>query len=221
MRLPAADRWLLLGLLAVLAAATVLTVAVGIAGTPLAGEARTIREIQGWPFPGQTLSDLSRAITTTGIVILLGCLLAAGLFVTGERREALVLLALLFVLSWLQPAIKELIDRPRPTSEMFDIRADITSPSYPAGHVMSPTALNGYAIVLCTTMPWPRLPRIAIAASCAAVLVLAGVVQVWLGVHWPSDVAGGYLWGASLVLAAILLSRWIARRLEAHPTAND
>ena len=122
MRLPAADRWLLLALVATLAAAVALTIVVGLAETPLPGEERIIREVQSWAFPGQTLSDFIRAITTTGIVIILGTLLAAGLFIIGERRDALVLLVLLFALAWLQPAIKDIVDRPRP-----DVRACSTS----------------------------------------------------------------------------------------------
>jgi undecaprenyl-diphosphatase len=211
MRLPAADRWLLLALVT-LAAAIALSVAISLASTPLPGETRTIREAQDWSFPGQTLSDFIRTLTTTGMVLLLGTLLAVGLFVLGRRRDALTLLALLFVLSWLQPAVKELIDRPRPTSDMFEIRADITSPSFPAGHTMSATVLYGYVIALCITMRWPRDARIAVALASIAVLLLTGITHVWLGVHWPADVIGGYLWGASLVLAGVLLSRAVARR---------
>ncbi len=217
MRLPAADRWLLLALIAILTAAIALTITVSAAVTPLPGEARTIREVQDWPLPGDPLSDFIRAITTTGMVIILGTLLAAALFIIGERREALVLLALLFALSWLQPALKELIDRPRPAAETFDIRAEITSASFPSGHVMSPTVLYGYVIALCASKQWPLIVRIGGAATAAAILVLTGIVNVWLGVHWPADVIGGYLWGASLVLAASLLSRAITRR----PSTNS
>jgi undecaprenyl-diphosphatase len=215
MRIHAADRWLLLAFITTLTAALALSIAVSAAATPLPGEARALHEVQDWAFPGDALSDTIRAATTTGMVIILGTLLAMGLLVTGERREALVLLALLFVLAWLQPALKELIDRPRPSSELFDVRADVTSPSFPSGHAMSPTVLYGYVIALCATQPWPRIARVAASAACAAILVLTGIVSIWLGVHWPADVIGGYLSGASLVLAAMLLSRFIARRTAA------
>jgi undecaprenyl-diphosphatase len=214
MRLPAADRWLLLALGVTLAGAIALTIAVALAETPMPGEARIMREVQDWAFPGQTLSDFVRSITTTGIVIILGTLLAAGMFIIGERRDALVLLVLLFALAWLQPAIKDLVDRPRPTPEMFEIRGEMTSPSFPAGHVMSPTVLYGYVIALCAMNAWPNLVRDLATAACATVLVLTGIVNIWLGVHWPTDVLGGYLWGASLVLAGVLLSRYLERRFR-------
>jgi undecaprenyl-diphosphatase len=80
---------------------------------------------------------------------------------------------------------------------------------------MSPTVLCGYIIALCATMPWPRSARVAGAIACAVILALTGIVNIWLGVHWLTDVIGGYLWGGALVLAGLLLSRAIARRLTA------
>jgi membrane-associated phospholipid phosphatase len=36
-----------------------------------------------------------------------------------------------------------------------------------------------------------------------AVLVLSAPANVYMGVHWPSDVLGGYAWGTALLLPAI------------------
>jgi membrane-associated phospholipid phosphatase len=40
-------------------------------------------------------------------------------------------------------------------------------------------------------------------ASMAAVLLLTGIVNVYLGVHWPTDIAGGHLWGLVLLLPGL------------------
>jgi undecaprenyl-diphosphatase len=186
-----------------LLAAVALTIAVAAADTPMRGEARLLREVQAWPFPGDALSDVIRALTTTWLVLVLGSLFAAGLAVTGARREALVLLGMLFVLAWWQPALKNLVDRPRPAGDVVDVRGSVTSESFPAGHVMGPTVLYGYAIVLGAVMRWPRALRAGVVAVSVALLVLTGLVNIWLGVHWPSDVAGAYLWGAAIVLAGV------------------
>jgi undecaprenyl-diphosphatase len=192
--------------------AIALTTAVALADTPMRGEARIVRDVQSWPFPGDAISDVVRALTTTWLVTLLGCLLAAGLAVKGARREALGLLSMIFVLVWLQPLLKEIVDRPRPSDDMFDIRGSITSESYPAGHVMGPSVLYGYAIYLCITMRWRAVVRIAGIIAAVALLVLTGLVNVWLAVHWPLDVIGGYLWGAAIVLGGM----WAARMIEAR-----
>ena len=46
----------------------------------------------------------------------------------------------------------------------------------------------------------------------AFVLVLTGPANVYVGVHWPSDVVGGYAWGAVLVLPLVYADRTLAGR---------
>lgn len=202
MRFEAPPRPLVIAWLIAVAAAVALSVAVTRDGQ-LPGEAATLRDLQGWPFPGQTLADAVRALTTTWLIVVLGTVLAVILALSGARREALVLAAMMFALPLLQAGLKDLIDRPRPSPEFYDVRASVTSPAFPSGHVMGPTALNGFALYLATTMPWPAALRIAVAVPLTAILALTGIVNIWLGVHWPADVIGGYLWGLALLLPAI------------------
>jgi undecaprenyl-diphosphatase len=73
---------------------------------------------------------------------------------------------------------------------------------------MSPTVLYGFVIWLCLEhrRRWPRWLRWGAIAASSAILTLTGVVNVWLGVHWPTDVLGGYAWGLVLLLPAIWLA---------------
>ncbi len=202
MRFEAPPRPLVVAWLVAVAAAIALSIAVTRDGQ-LPREAAILRDVQGWPFPGQTLADAVRALTTTWLIVVLGTVLAVILALSGARREALVLAAMMFALPLLQAGLKDLIDRPRPAPEFYDVRASVTSPAFPSGHVMGPTALYGFALYLAATTPWPPPLRIGGAAMLTVILALTGIVNIWLGAHWPADVIGGYLWGLVLLLPAI------------------
>lgn len=212
--MPSASPRLLVPLLVLLALALPLTAAAA-ANDRFAGDLWLTEHVQQWDWAGGAVADAVRAITTTPVVVGTGVAAAALLFVFGPRRQALVLLALMLVLSLLQAALKEVVDRPRPPADLVGLRASATSESFPAGHVMSPTALYGYLLLLSLRRELPTmLDRIRwpIMTATVALLALTGVVQVHLGVHWPSDVIGGYVWGAALALAgAVVLDAWRRR----------
>jgi membrane-associated phospholipid phosphatase len=166
----------------------------------LPGDVRLAQETQSWPIPN-ALADVIRAITMTQVVVGAGVALSGALWLAGSRRAGVALLAAIAALPLLQHGLKELIDRPRPSPELVELRAGFSSPSFPAGHVMSPTLLYGYAAWL-VRRARPLWLRACLVLPCAAVLGLTGVVNVYLGVHWPSDAAGGYLWGFVLLVPA-------------------
>jgi membrane-associated phospholipid phosphatase len=44
------------------------------------------------------------------------------------------------------------------------------------------------------------------------VLAIAGPAQVYVGVHWASDVVGGYAWAAVLLLPLVYADQIMSRR---------
>ena len=178
----------------------------------LPGDAGTASWLQGLPFPGESLADTVRSITSTEVVLAGGGALALLLWLRGYRLEALVFAAALIVLPLLQAGIKEIVDRPRPTADLVELRATFSSPSFPAGHVMSATYFYGFLLYLALSLPLPSLARAALAAVAAAVLALTAPANIWLGVHWPSDALGGYAWGALLLLPVVIAGRRFRRR---------
>ena len=169
----------------------------------LPGDLRLTEWLQDSPFPGVDLSRAVRAVTTTEVVLATGFVIAAALWLLGWRRQAVALAAALVVLPMAQHGIKEAVDRARPSPELVDVRAGFSSPSFPAGHVMSPTLLYGFLLYLSLRPGLPRIGRATMGAWSVAVLVLSAPANVYMGVHWPSDVLGGYAWGTALLLPAI------------------
>ncbi|MGW4299254.1 phosphatase PAP2 family protein [Streptomyces sp. NPDC004376] len=93
--------------------------------------------------------------------------------------------------------VKTLVERARPALE--DPVAHAPGYSFPSGHAM--TATTSFAVFLLVLLPLvPSRARVA----CWAVAVLSvlgvGFTRVALGVHWFSDVLGGWLLGLAVVV---------------------
>jgi undecaprenyl-diphosphatase len=100
-------------------------------------------------------------------------------------------------------AIKELVGRARPAFENGGLVHE--GLSYPSGHSSGIATLVTVGLVLA----WPRLRplrrRAAVAAG-VALAVLVALTRMWLGVHYLSDVVGGWALGLSwCLLVAVLL----------------
>jgi undecaprenyl-diphosphatase len=66
--------------------------------------------------------------------------------------------------------------------------------SFPSGHAMATTALATALVIIA----WPTRGRWVVTPLALAYAFLIGVSRVYLGVHFPSDVLGG--WALSLAL---------------------
>lgn len=102
--------------------------------------------------------------------------------------------------------VKGAVDRPRPVVDHPVTTA--LDKSFPSGHAMSSTVTYGALLVAF----WPYLPawsrRWALAVT-ALVVAAVGLSRLFLGVHFVTDVVGGYLLGlAWLVGAVAAFSAW-------------
>ena len=169
---------------------------------PLPGDLAATRTVQEWPFPGETLSDVVRAVTETEVAVLIGLVLSVVALRVGCRRPVLAFALGLCAVALLQFLLKEIVDRPRPSPELIDLRAGFTSLSFPSGHTMSATYVYGFVALGVLATPYRVTIRVAAATAVAAFLVLGGLANVYLGVHWSSDVIGGYLWALAILVPA-------------------
>ena len=73
----------------------------------------------------------------------------------------------------------------------------ISSPAFPSGH-----ATNASLVYLLFIMLVPEARHPAWQLAAAAMILLMGLSRILLNVHWPTDVIGGWMLGASFALMA-------------------
>ncbi len=114
--------------------------------------------------------------------------------------------------------VKDIVERPRPSGSLVEISSHQPSSfSFPSGHAEGAMALYGFVFFLASVyVPAGRL-RTAIQALCAWVIVVTGLERVYVGDHWPSDVAGGYYFGALFLAAIIWMERGVIARWRVSP----
>ncbi|MFS8199796.1 phosphatase PAP2 family protein [Streptomyces sp. CWNU-52B] len=120
----------------------------------------------------------------------------------GARWLALWLTVTCVLGTLLQQGLKAAIGRERPVWP--DPVDSAHFAAFPSGHAMTATVVCGLLLWLLRLYGAGRvLWRTALAV---AVVSVAGVgfTRIWLGVHWPSDVLGGWLLGALTVALAVL-----------------
>jgi membrane-associated phospholipid phosphatase/8-oxo-dGTP pyrophosphatase MutT (NUDIX family) len=154
---------------------------------PLAAVARVITQFGGWAW----LTLFSAAI-------------ALGLCFKGEYRRALLYLLIVVSGRLLVDAQKILSARDRPEQEHLDT---VHSLSFPSAHsANSAMVYFAAALLLLPLLRRKRMRRLLL--TFAALLTLAiGFTRMILGVHWPSDVAGGWSFGLLWTLLLLRLVR--------------
>ncbi|WBB66023.1 phosphatase PAP2 family protein [Micromonospora sp. WMMD812] len=138
----------------------------------------------------------------------------------GARRLALWVAVTMLVGGLLGPLLKLLVGRDRP--ELLDPVARAAGYAFPSGHALNATLAAG--VLLVVFLPHRSGPgRSALWAGALLLAVVTGVSRVTLGVHWTSDVVGGWLLGTAVVAAtAAALTVWRHRvRLAPAQAVRD
>ncbi|CAI6085567.1 phosphatase PAP2 family protein [Cohnella sp. JJ-181] len=130
------------------------------------------------------------------------------LYVFFKHRRELILFS--FVLCGspvLNVILKLAFHRARPNLHRL---IEETGFSFPSGHSMGAFSLYG----ILTYLLWKHIPawrgRLILLWASGALILSIGISRIYLGVHYPSDVLGGYLASGFW----IALSIWIYRRYD-------
>jgi undecaprenyl-diphosphatase len=145
--------------------------------------------------PGVT--ELMRGFTWLGGTVLAAVVLAvaagAAYWRTRQPRWPAFFAGTIAGAVGLDNLIKLVVDRPRPH---FHRLTDIAGSSFPSGHSATGAAMFLALAYLATRGPRGTVPARFIWAVAITITVVVASSRVYLGAHWPSDVAGGMLLGA-------------------------
>ena len=149
------------------------------------------------------LVRIAHTLTALGeptLLIVAGMACALWLWLAGHRQRPLVLIGVVAAGRGLCEAQKYWIARARPDFEPHLVV--VKTSSFPSGHAANSMIFYLALALALAPAPWRR------PAAAAAILLslLIGASRVMLGVHWPSDVIGGWCFGALWVLLTLRLS---------------
>lgn len=129
----------------------------------------------------------------------------AGLFFFYKIKNKKFILQLIgvVILSFLvNLALKEFFDRARPSLEHMVV---VKTLSYPSGHAMSAMSYYGFLIYLTFHIKMNNWLRGFLTLLLSVLIFFIGLSRVYLGVHFPSDVVGGFIGGLIWVAFCVVL----------------
>ena len=165
-----------------------------------------IAHFEGWVYQSitvhmsPTLTSAVKIITHTGdaMVVTAICL---SLFVVPKIRKlyALPVAFTVSIAEILNLILKNVFVRERPNILRL---VNETSYSFPSGHAMASAALYSCIAILA----WRYNKKIAMTIFCCVMTILIGLSRVYLGVHYITDVIGG--WCLGIAIATIVTNTY-------------
>ena len=117
--------------------------------------------------------------------------------------------------------LKSIFERARPN--LFDGPIHLTTYSFPSGHAMDSIAVYGMLAFVGVRLIKSRLWQATIVLMAALTVLLIGLSRVFFGVHYPTDVIGGYIAGAiwlAISSLTVLVAEDYAGRRQRHQNAT-
>ena len=175
------------------------------------------RNLQGLRHPWlDALMIFFTLLGTTPFLVIVGLLVAVTLHRRGLHIEG-VYCALSLLALPINAALKFLFPRVRPNRAIVQVLLENSGLSFPSGHAMVTLIFCGFlAYLLWTSSAADRKRRL----QAMGLLLLAfciAVSRVYVGVHWFSDIVGGWIAGLFCLIVLITGYRYAVNRTEVMP----
>ncbi len=171
------------------------------------------RDLHGWAVDSPGAVRWLKIVTQLGDPVLFYIVVAVATVVLWRRhspRLAVFLVVTTALGGLLDSAVKVAVSRSRPS--LVDPVATAFGKSFPSGHAMSSTVVYG-ALLLVFLPVIARRWRVVVVGAAVVVVLAVGFTRLALGVHYISDVLGGYVLGlAWLAASTAAFSIWRVER---------
>lgn len=155
-------------------------------------------------------TPIAKFITNFGGAIFVISLTTILFFVIKDKKIGISIIANLGIVTILNQIIKFIMQRPRPTE--FRIIEE-TGYSFPSGHSMVSLAFYGYLVYLIYKYINNKHLKRTLIIILSVLICIIGVSRIYLGVHYTSDVLGGFLISlAYLIIYIELVNKFVLEK---------
>lgn len=145
-------------------------------------------------------TPIAKFITNFGGAIFLIVLTIVLFILIKNKKIGASIFSNLVVITILNQLLKRILQRPRPTE--FRIIEE-TGYSFPSGHSMVSMAFYGYLIYLIYRYVKNKYLKWGLIVLLSLLICTIGISRIYLGVHYTSDVLGGFLISISYLVIYI------------------
>ena len=159
------------------------------------------------------LEEMGRAFTALGgVAVLTLTTLVVSVFFLLLKRWKLTAYILVTVAGGIliSGIAKEFFDRSRP--DLVPHGSLIQTASFPSGHSMMAAVTYLTLGVLIARVQSRFILKVYVMSVAVLLTIFVGVSRVYLGVHWPTDVAAGWLAGGAWSMICLIVARYLAER---------
>jgi undecaprenyl-diphosphatase len=173
------------------------------------------------PFLDEAMLEIT--FLGTGLIVMT-IVFVSGMFLwlTKHKHSALLLIVATAGGILLNGLLKAGFDRPRP--QVFEWGQHTVSSSFPSGHAMSAAVVYMTVAYLAARLQRRRISRVLTLLAATTVVILIAISRLYLGVHYPTDVAAGVVIGiawAALCMAMLEVTLLYGRRRSATMRAAE
>jgi undecaprenyl-diphosphatase len=167
--------------------------------------------VQGFESPAlTTIMKFFTFIGSTSCVAVLAIIIMVYLYkVLHHRKELILFLAVVIGTPLLNLLLKYSFQRERPTIHRL---IEQTGYSFPSGHSMEAFAFYGVVSFLLWRHISTRPGRSLLIIFSIFMILAIGISRIYLGVHYPSDVLGGYFISGFWLALTIWIFQWYQER---------